>query len=102
MFPFLQQTVDGVVLRLLVQPRSSKNQLVGLQGDLLKIKLCSPPVDGAANKSCCDYLAKLFGIAKGRVELIAGDKARQKSVLLRDVDLDRVETILRANLPLTS
>ena len=102
MLPCLQETAAGVLLRLQVQPRSSRNQLVGLQGELLKIKLCSPPVDGAANKSCCEYLAKLFGISKRRVELVSGDKARQKCVLLRDVDLLAAETVLRSNLPFTS
>ena len=98
MLPCLQQSADGVVLRLQVQPRSSRNQLVGMQEDLLKLKLCSPPVEGAANKSCCEYLAKLFGISKSSVVLIAGDKARKKRVLLLNIDLSVVENILRANL----
>ena len=91
----LQETAAGVMLRLHVQPRSSKNQLVGFQGESLKVKLCSPPVDGAANKHCCEYLAKLFGLSRSRVELIAGEKARQKRVLLHGVDLASVEKTLR-------
>ncbi len=102
MLPCLQQSAEGVVLRVLVQPRSSRNQLVGLQGDLLKVKLCSPPVEGAANKSCCEFLAKLFGISKGCVTLIAGDKARQKRVLLRNIDLAGVESILHVKLSTTA
>ena len=96
--PCLQQTEDGVILSLRVQPRSSKNMLVGLQGDLLKVKLTSPPVDGAANKRCCDYLAKLFAIAKSRIVLVAGEKGRQKRVLLRGMDLESVETVLKSSL----
>jgi len=102
MLPCLQPSAEGVVLRVLVQPRSSRNQLVGLQGDSLKVKLCSPPVEGAANKSCCEYLAKLFGISKSRVTLIAGDKARQKRILLRNIDLATVENILHTTLSLTA
>ena len=102
MLACLQQSADGVVLRVLVQPRSSRNQIVGLQGDSLKVKLCSPPVEGAANKSCCEYLAKLFGISKSCIKLIAGDKARQKRVLLLKVDLATVEKILHSNLSITS
>jgi len=94
MLPCLQETTAGVVLHLQVQPRSSKNQLVGLHGDLLKVKLTSPPVDGAANKCCCEYLAKVFQIAKGRVELIGGDKARQKRILLHGLELAEVEATL--------
>jgi len=64
MYPCLCGTADGVVLQIQVQPRSSRNQLVGVQGESLKIKLTSPPVEGAANKSCCAYLAKMFGLPK--------------------------------------
>ena len=98
MYPCLQETADGVVLRVQVQPRSSRNQLVGLQGDALKIKLTSPPVEGAANKACCDYLAKLFGIAKGAVRLVAGGKSRQKRILLVGLDGQTVSQILGSHL----
>lgn len=92
----LQKHPDGTLIRLHVQPRSSRNQIVGLQGDALKIKLTSPPVDGAANKACCTYLAKLFRLPKGDVELVSGDKSRHKRVLLHDIDVQTIEdTLLR-------
>ncbi len=94
MLPCLQQSSAGVTLLLQVQPRASRNQIVGLQGEALKIKLTSPPVDGAANKCCCEYLAKLFGIAKGRVELVSGEKSRQKRVLLHGIELQQACIIL--------
>ncbi|MBE9486103.1 MAG: DUF167 domain-containing protein, partial [Chloroflexi bacterium] len=50
MYPFLQQVDAGVILQLKVQPRSSCNQLSGEQDGALKVKLTSPPVEGAANK----------------------------------------------------
>ncbi|WP_244151817.1 DUF167 domain-containing protein [Malonomonas rubra] len=85
-------------MSLQVQPRSSRNQLVGLQGDVLKIKLTSPPVEGAANKACCAYLAKLFGISKSSVVLVAGDKSRQKRILLKGVEMPQAEVVLNQNL----
>ncbi|HEX9776646.1 MAG TPA: DUF167 domain-containing protein [Geopsychrobacteraceae bacterium] len=97
-FPCLKQHEDGVLLNLNVQPRSSKNQLVGLLDDALKIKLMSPPVDGAANKCCCAYLAKLFGIARGRVTLVSGEKSRRKVILLRGLELCLVENVLETHL----
>jgi uncharacterized protein (TIGR00251 family) len=93
-WPCLQQTAAGVVVALHVQPRSSRNQIVGLQGDNLKVKLTSPPVDGAANKCCCDFLAKTFGLAKRDVSLVGGDKSRQKRVLLDGLDLAEVSVVL--------
>ena len=76
-----------MILAVQVIPRASRNQLVGLQGDRLKIKLTSPPVDGAANKCCCEYLAGIFHLAKNQVELLSGGKSRQKRILLHQVSL---------------
>jgi len=98
-YPCLKQSDEGVVLQIQVQPRSSRNQLVGLQGDALKVKLTSPPVEGAANKACCVYLAKLFGIPQSSAVLVAGDKSRQKRVLLKGVELPQAAAILEQNLP---
>ncbi len=81
----LQEHEDGVVVSLQVQPRASRNQVVGIHNDNLKIKLTSPPVDGAANKSCCAYLAKLFGVAKSDIMILSGETARQKRILVRHI-----------------
>ena len=93
-FPFIKCHPEGTVLVVKVQPRSSKSQLVGLQDDSLKIKLMAPPVDGAANKACCAYLAKILGVAKGKVVLLSGEKSRQKVILLSGVDPIRAEKII--------
>ncbi len=95
MLPCLTSHPKGTVLSLYIQPRSSRNQIVGLHGDCLKIKLTSPPVEGAANKCCREFLAKYFRLAKSDVELIAGDKARQKRILLHGLDMKTVEKNLR-------
>lgn len=78
--PFFTVIEDGVILNIHVQPRASKNQVCGLQGEALKIRLTSPPVDGAANKLCREYLADLFGVAKSYVEIISGETSRHKRV----------------------
>lgn len=98
MLPCLRETGEGVVLQVLVQPRSSRNQLVAMQGEALKIKLTSPPVEGAANKACCVYLAKLFGIAKGSVELVSGEKSRQKKLLLHGINIPTATAVLLSNI----
>jgi len=69
---------DGVVLAVFVQPRASKNQLCGVLGEELKVRLTSPPVEGAANKLCREFFAKLLGCAKSNITLISGHKSRHK------------------------
>ncbi len=82
MAPFLRARDEGVVLSVYVQPRASRNQLVGVQGEELKVRLTSPPVEGAANALCCEYLAKLLRVPKGAVALIGGEKSRHKRLLV--------------------
>ena len=76
--PFLTILEDSLILSVYVQPRASKNQICGIQGEELKIRLTSPPVDGAANKLCREFVADLFDIAKSSVEIISGQTSRHK------------------------
>ncbi len=94
MNPYLQGHEDRVIINVYVQPRASKNEVVGLQGDELKLRLTSPPVEGAANKLCREFLAKLLGVAKGQVSLVAGDKSRHKRLLARGVTLEQARRVL--------
>ena len=57
--------------------------IAGQHGDTLKIKLTAPPVDGAANKMCVQYLAKCLKVPKSSIEIISGHSSRTKRLLLR-------------------
>ena len=46
---------NGIRLSAIIQPRSSKNEVTGIYNNALKIRLTSPPVDGAANKACIRF-----------------------------------------------
>lgn len=63
-----------------VVPRASSDEVVGMQGDLLKVKLRAPPVDGAANESLRKVLAEHFSVKPGQVRIVRGEKARTKVV----------------------
>lgn len=76
--PFLTSIKDDLILSVYVQPRASKNQICGIQGEELKIRLTSPPVDGAANKLCREFVADLFNVSRSSVEIISGEKSRHK------------------------
>lgn len=76
--PFLASLKDDLILSVYVQPRASKNQICGIQGEELKIRLTSPPVDGAANKLCREFIANLFDVSKSSVEIISGETSRHK------------------------
>ena len=92
--PCLRQTDAGVEVFLYVQPRASRNKVVGLQGEELKVALTAPPVDGAANKSCCAFLAKLCNLPKSSVKLVSGETSRHKRLLLKDADFQKVGCLI--------
>lgn len=71
---------------MFIQPRSSKNSVVGLYGDALKIKLTAPPVEGAANKMCIEFLAKQLGVPKSTLSIISGHSSRTKQILIKNND----------------
>ena len=71
---------DGLVLRLYIQPKASRDSIVGLHGDELKVAITAPPVDGQANAHLPKYLAKQFRVAKSQVIIEKGELGRHKQV----------------------
>ena len=78
----------GLKFNIYVQPRSSRNQVVGLHGDVLKVKIKAPPVEGAANKMCIAVLAKALNVPKSAVEIVSGHSARTKRLLIQTARVD--------------
>jgi hypothetical protein len=76
---------DGLIIKVKVEPRSSRSCIVGPYGDGLKVKLTSPPVEGRANKELIELLASAYGVKKADVEIIAGHNSKNKIVALRGV-----------------
>jgi hypothetical protein len=81
-----------VILRVRVQPRSSKNGIVGVVGGSLKVCVNAPAAEGAANRACRETLAKALGVSKSRIEIVSGHKSREKRVLLREADEEAVSS----------
>jgi uncharacterized protein len=69
-------------MEVYVQPKASRNELVGIHEGTLKVRLTAPPVEGEANKECVKFLAKLLNISKSRVEVVQGYKSRHKTILI--------------------
>ena len=78
----IRKNSRGVVFKVLVQPRSSQNIIVGLQDDVLKVKLTAPPVNNAANRMIIQFLAKALAVPKSSLEIVSGHTNRNKQVLL--------------------
>ncbi|EGR0743013.1 DUF167 family protein YggU [Vibrio cholerae] len=71
---------DDLLLRLYIQPKASRDSIVGLHGEELKVAITAPPIDGKANVHLSKYLAKLCKVAKGSVVIEKGELGRHKQV----------------------
>ena len=91
---FIRKHPKGIVFKVFLQARSSKNIIVGQHGDSIKLKVTAPPVDGAANKALCVFLADAFGLPKRRVTLESGHRSRDKVVRLSGVSLEKIRHTL--------
>ncbi len=79
---FIQNKNNGVTLTLTIQANAHKSEIIGLYNDTLKIKIKAPPVDGKANKEIISFLSEKLGITQKNIEILKGDKNKNKIVLL--------------------
>lgn len=85
-FNFKGQTT----LNIWVQPRASRNEILGYENGLLRLRVTAPPVDGEANHSVRKILAEALGIPLSRVEIIKGERERRKKVRILGAPLDQL------------
>lgn len=78
--------------RIMVQVISSasRNQVVGLVNDILKVKIAAPPVEGKANKKLIEFLSDCLGISKSRLNIAKGETSRKKVVVIEGLDGEEV------------
>jgi uncharacterized protein (TIGR00251 family) len=89
--PAILQDGSDVLLRVRVQPRASRNELLSAGEPLqITLRLTAPPVGGAANAACRAFLADLLHMAPSRVTLVRGETARHKCFRLHNLDAAQV------------
>ena len=73
---------QGIRLRIFLQPKASRDQIVGLHDNELKIAITAPPIDGQANAHLLKYLSKLFKVPKSSIVLEKGELQRHKQIFV--------------------
>jgi len=82
---FVLPSDEGALLQVKVVPGAKKTAFAGIVADRLKIRLQAPPVEGKANRELLRFLAAELGMKKNRLSLAAGEKSRDKAVLLSGI-----------------
>jgi uncharacterized protein (TIGR00251 family) len=80
---FYQWQDGDVILRILVQPKAGKDEIVGPHGDELKVRIQAPPVEGAANQAVVKFFSKLFKVPKSHITILSGETSRHKRLRIQ-------------------
>jgi len=75
---------NDILIRCHVQPGARKDEIRGLHGDRVHIRIAAPAVDGHANMRLKSFVARRFGLPKTQVHLQRGERGRNKVVRVED------------------
>ncbi len=92
-------SLSSARLRVKVRARARRNELIGLQGDVLRIKVTAPPVEGKANAAVIDLLAAHLRVPKSSIRIVSGEHAPLKLVEVVGLDSATVAERLRLSTP---
>ena len=95
MIPF-REGPDGVSFAVRVQSRARRNAVIGELGDVLKIALTAPPVDGRANEACIEFFANLLDLPRSSVKIASGQSSRDKSIRVTGLAVPELKKRLAA------
>lgn len=88
-------TRDGrLVFKVQVVPRSSRSEVAGEYNGSLRVRVSSPPVEGAANKELTQVLAKAFRVSRSAVNIVSGQNSRLKQVSIEGVSSSALSELL--------
>lgn len=90
----LREEAGRVRFSVRVQPRASRDEVSGVYGDALKIRLAAPPVDGAANDALVNFLAALFAVPRRAVRILAGESSRSKLIEIDGVTARAIHDVV--------
>ena len=86
--------VPSCVITVKVVPGSSRDAIVGVLGDRLKMKVSAPPEAGKANRAVRELIARALGVPKSHVEVIAGVSNADKTIRVRGVRAAAARAVL--------
>jgi hypothetical protein len=90
-----RESNGAVTFAVKVIPRASKNQIVGIEGDAIKIRLNAPPVEGKANDALMEFLADVLQVTRAQIGIVTGQTARRKIVQVRGRTAKQIEDALK-------
>ena len=91
----LREADGGVIVPVKAVPGSSRNKVVGVLGDSLKITTSTPPEKGKANTAITRILAKALSVGRKSVTLVSGPTSPRKEFVVKGISPDTIRKKLR-------
>lgn len=84
---------NDVIFDVRVKP-NSKKESVKFEDGAIVVKVKEKPIEGKANQSVINKLAKMLGIAKSCIRIVSGEKSRVKRISIDCVDEKRINELI--------
>jgi len=82
------------VFSVRLTPRASRDKIAGWEGDVLRVRVTAPPVEGRANDALLRLLARALDVPTGRLRLVRGQTQRNKVVAIEGLSAEEVRARL--------
>ena len=94
----MEQIAEGVKIHVKVTPKAKNNAIENLSpnqnlADEIRIRVTAPPEKGQANKAVIELLSKNLNIGKSSVILLSGDTSRNKTFLLKGLEMKDMHNV---------
>ena len=90
----VQQEGEALSLRVHLQPKASREGILGEADGILKLRVTAPAVDGRANEACLRLLAKALDLPPSRLQIVSGQHARLKIIRISTAAADAIRAKL--------
>jgi hypothetical protein len=85
--------MSSLILRAILHPNASRDEIVGFRNDILKVNVTPPPHNGLANDRFIKLLSKKLGLPKSNIKIIRGEKNRNKIVELSNTPFNNIDEL---------
>lgn len=84
----------SITLPIKAVPGASKDQIAGMLGDRLKVRIAAPPENGKANKSICTLIARSLNIKPSMIKVTSGQTNPEKVLTISGSDFPSTKALL--------
>ena len=91
----MQITEEGNAISFVVRviPRSSVSEIVGEYDGAVKVRLTSPPVEGAANAELIKLFSKKLDVPKSSITIVSGETSKTKRLRVSGVTSEQLRSV---------